>query len=101
MTFYCIRPRGWVGLASRPVDTGPNPYDPASHRFAERHRQTETVLPDGTVRIDMGGTVDALKLAAAQPEPSNPVDAITSHRPPTVAPPRPRKDPWGINRDDL
>ncbi len=49
----------------------------------------------------MGGTVDALKPAASQPMPSIPADAITSHRPPTVAPPRPRKDPWGINRDDL
>lgn len=110
MAFYSIRPRAWAGRPPRPVDTGPNPYDPGSRRFAERHRETETALPGGLIRVDLGEPVKRLpceglssKTAKVEPTP-----ALTDPAPdplPTPAsrpltPPRPRRDPWGLNRDE-
>ncbi len=110
MTFYSIRPRAWAGQPSRPVDAGPNPYDPGSRRFAERHRETETALPGGLVRVDLGEPVKRLpceglllKTAKVEPSPAPPgpaSDPMPTSRPRPIAPPRPRRDPWGLNRDE-
>lgn len=54
------RSRGWVSRHKRPIDTGPNPYDPGSVRFAERHAETETPLQGGLVRVDVGAPVPRL-----------------------------------------
>lgn len=105
------RLRGWVSRPSRPVDTGPNPYDPGSSRFAERHRETATALPGGMVRIDVGEPVKPLpseglrQMVKVEPPPTS-VDApATDFSPPVhsrpVEPSRPRRDPWGLNRDGL
>jgi hypothetical protein len=48
------RTRGWVSRPRRPGDVGPNPYSPESAHYAERHRETETALPGGMVRVDIG-----------------------------------------------
>jgi hypothetical protein len=105
------RERGWVSRPRRPCDTGPNPYDPSSNRFKERNRQTETELPGGLVRVDVGEPVRRLpgeglrSRAVAAPE------AVPLHSPPIVepapveparpvSPPRSRKEPWGLNRDE-
>ena len=103
MSFYCIRPRGRVGLSTRPVDSGPNPYDPGSSRFVERHRQTETVLPGGTVRVDMGGPVPVRSTEASEPSPVPPAASPSEApaiepAPRPITPPRLHREPWGINR---
>lgn len=38
-----------------------NPYDPRSPGFAERTRETSTVLPSGTVVVEVGQPVARLK----------------------------------------
>jgi hypothetical protein len=60
------RSRGWVSRPQRPIDTGPNPYDPASRHYAERHRQSETAMAGGMVRVDVGEPVPRL---AGEPAP--------------------------------
>lgn len=53
--FYGIKPRGWPGKRLR-VDHGPavDPYGPKTPDYAQRHRQTETELAPGMLRIDLG-----------------------------------------------
>lgn len=41
-------------IAKQPAKAGPNPYSLGSQDFAERHRVTETPLPGGLVRVDLG-----------------------------------------------
>lgn len=105
------RSRGWISRPSRPVDTGPNPYDPDSSRFAERHRETETALPGGLVRIDVGEPIKPLpseglqQRAAKVEEPPAPLDTLAADLPPparprSAGPSRPRRGPWGLNRDE-
>lgn len=107
--------RGWISRPSRPVDTGPNPYDPSSTRFAERHRQTETELPGGLVRVDVGEPIKRLPsegvrstpvaaapatVETAAPDAAPATEPAPPSAPRPVTPPRSRKEPWGLNRDE-
>lgn len=103
------RLRGWVSRPSRPVDTGPSPYDPESSRFAERHRETETALPGGLVRIDVGEPIkplaaEGLRQTVKVKPPlafveTPAADLMPPAQPHLAKPSRPRRDPWGLNRD--
>jgi len=105
------RSRRWASRSTRPVANGPDPYDPGSSRFAERHRKTETELPGGLVRVDVGEPVSRLpseglrsKAVEAEPipAPADPApDPLPRTEPRPVNPPRPRRDPWGLNRDEF
>lgn len=105
------RTRGWVSRPSRAADTGPNPYDTGSPRFAERHRETETALAGGILRIDVGEPVQPLpseglrpKAAKVGPVPSSAdtlaPDPLPAPEPSPAPPKRPRREPWGLNRDE-
>ncbi|VWX46630.1 hypothetical protein NOVOSPHI9U_10170 [Novosphingobium sp. 9U] len=90
--------RGWVSRPRRPIDTGPNPYDPASGHFAERHQQSETTLPDGLVRVDMGTPILRLPAEPAPvlrrlPEPPAPPPEPTTPEPSPADLRRPLLDP--------
>lgn len=55
MALYSIRQRRRVYVPSRrPVQRMPNPYSSDSPDYVERNRETETVMPGGLVRIDIG-----------------------------------------------
>lgn len=105
------RLRGWVSRPTRPGDTGPNPYDSGSNRFAERHRETETALPGGLVRVDMGEPIKRLPSERLQTRVAKvePVAVSTDMQAPKLSPPpeprpaalqRRRREPWGLNRDE-
>jgi len=111
MAFYSVRPRGWPAKPPRPVDTEPNPYESGSRHFAERHRATETDLPGGLVRIDMGEPIKQLPCEAGHSKPveaapSPPPERLSPYSPPEPprSPARPpqrvHREPWGINRDE-
>jgi hypothetical protein len=81
----------------------PDPYGPASAGFAERHRETQTQLPNGLVRVDLGEPAHpAMKdrpsrrpapaAPRAAPEPAPPIP-LSEH------PPEPRKDHRAITRN--
>lgn len=65
MSLYS-RTRGWVVRPARPRVDLPDLYEPGTPHFEERHRETSTPLPSGTVRIDIGAPIRRL---ASEPQP--------------------------------
>lgn len=64
--FYSIRPRAWPGRRIKPNHSAPDAYAPGSVDYAERHRQTSTLMPSGLTRIDLG---EPVKRVAGHPQP--------------------------------
>lgn len=104
------RSRGWVSRDKRPVDVGPDPYDPGSSQFRERNRETSTTLTGGLVRIDVGapvprlpGETQAVRLVnkgiapSARPATPAPAEAATTALP--ASPPREPREQRAITRD--
>lgn len=55
MALYSVRQGRWIRRGSRySAKKMPNPYSSDSPDYAERNRETETTLPGGLVRIDIG-----------------------------------------------
>lgn len=119
MARYSARDGRWYGVRNeRP--SGPDPYGPDAPAYASRNRLTETALPSGTLRVDVGEPVSRLpseglrvkaaplttppaistrncvKIGSPEPLPS-PEEPVVISMP---AAPRTRRAPWGINRDD-
>lgn len=110
MAFYSCS-RGWVSRPKKPSVAGPDPYADNSARFTERNRQTETILPNGMIRLDMGEPVKRLPSEAlpstsrlpAEPPRDLPVepepDTPTPRRRPIHS--RAHLEPYGINRGEV
>jgi len=88
---YCLAGRRVRNAILRPY--APAPTDPyvTGPGYAERHRETTTLLPSGILRIDLGGPVDG-SVAKRKPNPKPrptppPLPAV-----PPALPPEPRKE---------
>jgi hypothetical protein len=53
MAHFSSRLGRWVSRDRRVV-VGPDPYDPTSPDYAQRHRSHATEMIGGMVRVDMG-----------------------------------------------
>lgn len=107
---YSARERRWYGKRAVARSLPADGYAPGSPGYAVRHRETQTVLGNGLVRVDLGEPVPRLPGEApavpvstptaapspapppAEPEPAPPVPA--AHR----APPKERKL-YGLGKD--
>jgi hypothetical protein len=86
-----------------------DPYSPASPDYAERHRETVTVMPDGLVRVDMGEPVHGKpkkadlakvpKAPAVAPEPAAEAPSATPATPLPVNPKVSRREHRAITRN--
>jgi len=60
MPLFSTRQGRWITRSSRPIDTGPDPYEPGTKFYAERHRETLVYLPNGLLRVDLGEPIPRL-----------------------------------------
>lgn len=111
MAFFSISGRARNGIVRTVKSAGPDPYDPGSPAYPSRNRQTETILPNGMVRVDMGEPVKRLPsealpstsrpLAATPPPPPAPIYDIPIEPPrPRASHPQSQREPWGLNRGE-
>lgn len=71
--FYSLSPRAWRGdgLHRDREASQPDPYGPGAPGYRQRTRQTRTTLPNGLIRVDIGGPAasgDAQPVPAVAPE---------------------------------
>lgn len=110
MAFFSISGRARNGIMRTVKLAGPDPYVPGSPAYQSRNRQTETILPNGMVRVDMGEPVKRLPLEAlpstsrlpAEPALDLPVEPEPETPTPRRHPihPRAHLEPYGINRGE-
>jgi hypothetical protein len=112
MAFYSIGGQARNGILRPRRSVGPDPYDPGSPAFSSRNRQTETVLPNGLTRVDIGEPVKRLPseglrstshtLKVAPAPPPEPLAATPIDPPrPQAAHPQSHREPWGLNRGEV
>lgn len=76
-----------------PRPTGPDPYQPGSDGYAERHQETVTQLPGGLVRIDLGEPIGPAK-PKRQPRPAPAEPLLEPAEAPPAHPQRPSGPKW-------
>lgn len=117
MAHYSVRDGRWYGVR-RDRPSGPDPYGPDAPGAAARNRLTETVMANGTVRVDVGAPVHTLPSEGLRSTPikdgrycsppgtsdtgpgEEPAASTTPVSVRQSAPPRARREPWGLNRDE-
>lgn len=104
MAFYSVRPRVRNAIR-RPQPAYPmDPYH-SNPDYAERHQESVSEGPHGTIRVDLGEPINGTivkRPKASEPEPAREPEATVAAPPPvpTVTPKRPRKERhFGLNKD--
>ena len=57
MARYCGRTGRKLSDGARRITVEPNPYEPGTPTYAERHRQTSTKVSPTLTRVDLGEPV--------------------------------------------
>jgi hypothetical protein len=111
MAFFSISGHARNGILRGRRSAEPDPYDPGSPTFPSRNRQTETAMPNGMIRVDIGEPVKrlpsegrsstSLLLEVAPPPPSDPVAEILNDPPRSrAAHSQSHREPWGLNKGE-
>jgi hypothetical protein len=111
MAFFSIGGRARNGITRTAKSASPDPYVPGSPAYQSRNRQTETILPNGMIRVDMGEPIKRLPseaLPSTSRLPAEPPLAPKVEPEPEIPTPRRRPihsrahlEPYGINRGEV